>query len=200
MPQHLSQQYGRLKAIASQDLGGSAVARLVSEMALYARQMLGRAERVQLTSRVADKRYFGFGREPQSRPINEALYVDGEDVFNRLLRAFRSGFRSATGEDIVRSAYTTAYSVFATNDVYGVGRKASATFFEILIGHSGRGFIGAFLSCRRKRRETAGRGRLSRFAFLGSYRCFSRELQRSAAFITWTRPRRTWLLLTTSLG
>jgi hypothetical protein len=135
VPQHLSQQYGRLKAIASEDLGGSEVARLVSEMALYARQILGRADRIQLTSRVAGKRYFGFRREAQSRPINEGLYVDQEDVFNRLLRAFRRGFHSATAEDIVRSAYTTAYSVFAANDVYGVGRKASATFFEILIGH-----------------------------------------------------------------
>jgi len=135
VPQHLSQQYGRLKAIASEDLGGSAVARLVSEMALYARHILRRADRVQLTSRVAGKHYFGFKREAQCRPINEALYVDEEDAFNRLLRAFRSGFRSTTGEDIVRSAYTTAYSVFAANDVYGVGRKASATFFEILVGH-----------------------------------------------------------------
>jgi hypothetical protein len=104
-------------------------------MALYARQILGRADRIQLTSRVAGKRYFGFRREAQSRPINEALYVDEGDAFNRLLRGFRSGFRSATGDEIVRSAYTTAYSVFAANDVYGVGRKASATFFEILIGH-----------------------------------------------------------------
>jgi hypothetical protein len=135
VPQHLSQQYGRLKAIASEDLGGSAVARLASEMALYARRILRRADRVQLTSRVTGKRYFTFRREAQSRPINEALYVDEEDVFSRLLRAFRSGFRGATGEDIVRSAYTTAYSVFAANNVYGVGRKASATFFEILIGH-----------------------------------------------------------------
>jgi hypothetical protein len=135
VPQHLSQQYGRLKAVASQDLGGSAVARLVSEMALHARQILGRTDRVQLTSRVVGKHYFGFRGEAQSRPINQALYVDSEDVLNRLLRAFRSGFRSGTAEDIVRSAYTTAYSVFAANDVYGVGRKASATFFEILIGH-----------------------------------------------------------------
>jgi hypothetical protein len=135
MPQHLSQQYGRLKAIASEDLVGSAVARLVSKMALYARQILGRADRVQLNSRVTGKQYFAFRREAQSRPINVALYVDQEHVFNRLLPAFRSGFHSVTAEDIVRSAYTIAYSVFAANDVYGVGRKASATFFEILIGH-----------------------------------------------------------------
>jgi len=135
VPQHLSQQYQRLKAIASEDLRGTAVARLISEMALWSRQILQRAERVQLTSRVVGKRYYGFRGNGESRPINEALYVNDQREFSRLLRAFRNGFRAATGEDIVRSAYTIAYSVFAANDVSEVGRKASATFFEILIGH-----------------------------------------------------------------
>jgi len=71
----------------------------------------------------------------ESRPINEALYVNDQRELSRLLRAFRNGFRAATREDITRSAYTIAYSIFAANDVYEVGRKASATFFEILIGH-----------------------------------------------------------------
>lgn len=35
----------------------------------------------------------------------------------------------------MRATYTIAYSVFAANDVHKVGRKASATFFENLIGH-----------------------------------------------------------------
>ena len=135
MPEHLSQQYQRLKSIASEDLRGAAVARLISEMALWSRQILQRAERVQLTSRVVGKRYYGFRGKGESRPINEALYVNDQRELGRLLRAFRNGFRAATNEDIVRSAYTIAYSVFAANDVYGVGRKASATFFEILIGH-----------------------------------------------------------------
>ena len=135
MPQHLSQQYQRLKAIASEDLRGTAVARLISEMALWSRQILQRAERVQLTSRVVGKRYYGFRGNGESRPINEALYVNDQRELSRLLRAFRNGFRAATREDITRSAYTIAYSIFAANDVYEVGRKASATFFEILIGH-----------------------------------------------------------------
>jgi hypothetical protein len=63
------------------------------------------------------------------------LYVNDQRELSRLLRAFRNGFRAATREDITRSAYTIAYSIFAANDVYEVGRKASATFFEILIGH-----------------------------------------------------------------
>jgi hypothetical protein len=90
---------------------------------------------VQLTSRVAGKRYFGFRRDGQSRPINESLYVQDDKSFNRLLGIFGGGFRGASGKDIVRSTYTIAYSVFAAHDVYEVGRKASATFFEILIGH-----------------------------------------------------------------
>lgn len=111
------------------------MARLISQMALRARQMLLRAERLQLTSRVAGKQYFGFRRGGESRPINQALYVEREGDFSRLLRAFRSGFPGTADEAIVGSAYTIAYSVFAANDVYDVGRKASATFFEILIGH-----------------------------------------------------------------
>jgi hypothetical protein len=135
MPEHLAQQYNQLKVIASEDLGGTAVARLISEMAIYSRRMLDRAERVQLTSRVEGKRYFGFRRDGQSRPINESLYVQDDKSFNRLLESFKEGFGGATGKDIVRSTYTIAYSVFAAHDAYNVGRKASATFFEILIGH-----------------------------------------------------------------
>src|SRR5208282_5094725 len=107
----------RLKSIASEDLRGAAVARLISEMALWSRQILQQTERVQLTSRVMGKRYYGFRGNGESRPINEALYVNDEREVSRLLRAFRNGFRAAAGEDIVRSAYTIAYSVFAANDV-----------------------------------------------------------------------------------
>ena len=104
-------------------------------MALHARGLLQRTDRVQLTSRVTGKRYFGFSRDDQSRPVNVALYVEGGGELNRLLGAFRGGFQHTGGEDIVRSTYTIAYNVFAANDVYKVGRKASATFFEVLIGH-----------------------------------------------------------------
>lgn len=135
MPQHLGQQYERLKAIASADLRGTAVARLIPDMAVSSRQMLRRAERVELRSRVVGKRYFGFRSEGQSRPINKALYVEDQGELNQLLRTFRGGFRTARAEDIVRTTYTIAYSVFAANDAYEVGRKASATFFEILVGH-----------------------------------------------------------------
>lgn len=148
MPEHLDQQYQRLKAIATEDLRGVAVGRLISEMALRAREMLQRAERVGLTSRVTGKHYFGYRREGQSRPINQALYVEGEAEFNRLLRAFRGGFRSSAADTVVRSAYTIAYSVFAANDVYEVGRKASATFFEILVGHMVARAVGV---CPRKK-------------------------------------------------
>jgi len=135
VPQSLSQQYQQLKALAAADLRGTSVCNSICEMALKARQMLKRAKRVQLVSRVAGKRYFGFRKSAQSRPVNEALYSEDELEFGRLLKEFRSGFKTARGEQTVRSAYSICYSVFAANDVYEVGRKASATFFEILIGH-----------------------------------------------------------------
>jgi hypothetical protein len=97
--------------------------------------MLQEVERVRLKSHVAGKRYFGFRGNGQSRPVNESLYVEDDDEFDRLLRAFQRGFRGVPGDGVVRSTYTIASSIFAANDVHGVGRKASATFFEILIGH-----------------------------------------------------------------
>jgi len=103
-------------------------------MALHSRQILRRAERVPLSS-TTGKNYFSFRGEEQSRPVNMALYEDGAREFARLLRAFRSGFAGSTREDVVRTTYSVAYSVFAAHDVHDVGRKASATFFEILIGH-----------------------------------------------------------------
>ncbi len=135
MPQQLSEQYDRLKSIASEDLRGMAVSRQICDMALYARTILGRTERVRLTSMVEGKGYFGFRRDAQSRPVNQELYIENEREFDRLLRAFRGGFRNASQEEVVASTYSIAYSVFAANDAYGVGRKSSATFFEILIGH-----------------------------------------------------------------
>ncbi len=135
MPGQLSEQYKELKGLAAGDLAGGALARLIAEMALHAREMLQQVERVELNSRVAGKRYFSFRRNNQSRPVNQGLYVDDAGEFNRLLRAFRRGFRDSSHEDTVKSSYTIAYSVFVAHDVYDVGRKASATFFEILIGH-----------------------------------------------------------------
>ncbi len=135
MPEQLSKQYKELKGLAAEALSGGAVARLISEMAMHAREMLQQVERVELNSRVAAKSYFSFRRNNQSRPVNQGLYVDDAGEFNRLLRAFRRGFRDSSDEDTVKSSYTIAYSVFAAHDVYDVGRKASATFFEILIGH-----------------------------------------------------------------
>ncbi|MGI0134057.1 MAG: hypothetical protein ACREBW_03765 [Candidatus Micrarchaeaceae archaeon] len=135
MLENLNGQYRDLKSVASQELGGDAVCHLITEMALQARRMLTQTKRIQLASRVVAKRYFCFTGAESSRPINESIYVADEDEFNRLLRLFQEGFRGARPEQIVASTYTIAYGVLAANDVHAVGRKASATFFEILVGH-----------------------------------------------------------------
>ena len=103
-------------------------------MAGRARQILQRTERIRLNSQTG-KRYFSFRGHEQSRPVNVELYVDTAREFGRLVSAFRGGFEGCDPADIVRATYSIAYSVFAAHDVHEVGRKASATFFEILIGH-----------------------------------------------------------------
>lgn len=134
MPEELSRMYERLKRVCVPDLGATAVADLLGEMATRARQMLEVADRVQLSSRTG-KRFFSFREAKQSRPVNEDLFASRRGEFDGALRAFVRGFAGDSSQDIVRATYTIAYSVFAAHDVRDVGRKASATVFEILIGH-----------------------------------------------------------------
>ena len=134
MPEQLDQQYERLKAISVESLGAVSVANLIADMAVNARHMLRRVERLTLTS-ATGKNYFSFRDSEQSRPINTALYVDAQREYSRLISAFRDGLQQSDGDTITRATYSIAYSVFAAHDVNRVGRKASATFFEILIGH-----------------------------------------------------------------
>jgi hypothetical protein len=134
VPEDLKHQYEELKATSLEALGGIPTAELISGMASHSRQILRHTERIGLTSPTG-KNYFSFRGGEQSRPVNAALYEDSELEFTRLLGAFQSGFAGNTGEEIVRATYSIAFSVFGAHDVSRVGRKASATFFEILIGH-----------------------------------------------------------------
>lgn len=135
MPLILAQQYRDLKTLAAQSLGDVAVAALIGKMATRARQLLESCERMVLTSGVKGKSYFGFSGTVESRPINESLYIQDPVVFARLLDSFLAGLPDASNEEISRIAYTLSSCVLAAHDVNEVGRKASATFFEILIGH-----------------------------------------------------------------
>lgn len=134
MPQQLSRQYEQLKEVSVEALGQADVANLIANMALRARQILRRAERVELNS-VTGKTYFSFRGAAQSRPVNVALYENNERDFADMLRSFREGLPNDDVEAATRTTYSIAYSVFSAHDVHEVGRKASATFFEILIGH-----------------------------------------------------------------
>lgn len=131
----LSQEYRKLKRLANPVLGELTVTTQITAMASLARQLLTACERVQLTSGVKNKTYFGFLGSLHSRPINEALYIQDPLEFESLLEAFRTGLLGMRSEQLTRITYTIASSIFAAHDVSGVGRKASATFFEILIGN-----------------------------------------------------------------
>ncbi|MEX2301730.1 MAG: hypothetical protein WD733_12380 [Bryobacterales bacterium] len=135
MSEHLKRQYARLKKIAPKELGGSAVADLIREMVLHARNMLAGYELIHFTSLVPDKRYIGYRATTESRPINTDLYIQEAGEFTRLIEAFLHGMPEASAYEITKITYSIALSIFAAHDVNQVGRKASATFFEILIGH-----------------------------------------------------------------
>ncbi len=104
-------------------------------MEAHAREILAKCELVNLTSKVAGKSYFGFRGKAESRPVNIGLYVHDPSEFSEMIESFLTGMPGAKTEEITRTAYTMAISVFAAHDVNEIGRKASATFFEILIGH-----------------------------------------------------------------
>jgi hypothetical protein len=135
LPAHLKRQYQRLKKVAAKDLGSEEVAKLIAEIVTHARDLLAACEMVDLTSRVAGKSYFGFRGKADSRPVNVDLYVHDPLEFRYLAESFLAGTPQAAPEEITKTAYTMAISVFAAHDVNEVGRKTSATFFEVLIGH-----------------------------------------------------------------
>ncbi|MGH9688118.1 MAG: hypothetical protein ACRD5K_13620 [Candidatus Acidiferrales bacterium] len=134
MHEELNRQYRRLKIVSAGNLGSPEVASLIAGMATRAREILQHTEHVALNS-ATGKRYFSFRGEKQSRPINESLYEDNERDFSSLLDVFVAGLPREERDAAVRATYSVAFSVFAAHDVHDVGRKASATFFEILIGH-----------------------------------------------------------------
>jgi hypothetical protein len=134
VPAELNRLYEQLKATPVESLGAATVARVITDMALRARHILQRTERVPLNS-ATGKNYFSFRGMVQSRPVNVALYEENDRQFARLLRVFGKGMPPGEVDAITRTTYTIAFSVFAAHDVNEVGRKASATFFEILIGH-----------------------------------------------------------------
>jgi hypothetical protein len=131
----LISRYRQLKVAANRDLGHHSIATTIAELALHARGLLASIDHGALASRVAGKQYFNYRGEHQSRPVNQDLFELDDGTFRHQTDRFISGMTSESPDTIVRIAYTLAYSVFVTNDVFGIGRKASATYFEILSGH-----------------------------------------------------------------
>jgi hypothetical protein len=142
MSELLNQQYVELKLLATRELGGRSVAGLICDMAAHSHELLDRCERVKFTSKVAGKQYFGFRGVAESRPINDSLYINDPNEFKQSIGTFLLGLSDEPPDSIVRIVYTIACNVLAAHDVIRVGRKASATFFEILIGHIVAGVVG----------------------------------------------------------
>lgn len=137
MGESLPQKYAILKKQAKQSILDSQIAVLLSEMAIESWRFLNNeCQRVEMASGVPGKTYFGFRLDYPSRPINRDLFIATEADLLRLLDPLASQrLPGLDGSNADRAMYTAAISVCAANDVNKVGRKASATFFEVFVGH-----------------------------------------------------------------
>lgn len=131
----LAGRYIALKRAAS-DLKSREVGRILLDMATEGSALLwDHSTAVDMTSYVAGKAYIAFQHQGRmSRPVNAGLYIQDRAAL-ALAKQFIESPAGLTAQEATNAAYTIALSVLAANDVLEIGRKASATFFEILIGH-----------------------------------------------------------------
>jgi hypothetical protein len=130
----LERQYIALKTAAASGLGSSSVSELLVSMVSHASSLVSASRRLELSS-ANGKWYIGFEGTHSSRPVNAELFAISPRDLDEQIELFRTGFSGVDSSRITRAVYTMAMMVFVANDIFEVGRKASATYFEILIGH-----------------------------------------------------------------
>jgi hypothetical protein len=148
-------KYYALKQASKQGLDTDVVANHLVDIVGASATLLGReCSQVALTSMVAGKKYFSYGRGARlSRPINEALFIADPAERSELLEALRvnGGLQRLGVGQSNRALYTAAMAFCAAIDLLGIGnKKTPGTYFEILIGHL---FAVAFGRNPRKRVE-----------------------------------------------
>ncbi len=136
MPETRAAAYKRLKRLAAADLKSVVVGQTLFAMAEEGWGFLWKnCKPLRMTSHVPGKEYLAFAYEGRvSRPINSRLYLHSSLALP-LAEQFIKSPTGLSSKKATRAAYTVALSVLAANDVLEVGRKASATFFEVLVGH-----------------------------------------------------------------
>ena len=142
-PPLLESGYRHLKRIGAKDLKGEEVASTLQAMATEGwSQLWTKCLLIEQTSLVPGKSYVAFSLgEKVSRPVNSVLFVRDPAALQLAEQFIRSPL-TLNATEATRAVYTIARSVIAANDVFEVGRKASATFYEILIGHMVAAAIG----------------------------------------------------------
>ena len=135
----LPELYGRLKALAKEDLASEAVTDLLVLISKKGHDfLLSEGETVALESRVPEKRYISYrygGR--LSRPINQDLFLfDPKELEDHLAVFAKAEWAHLGSHEATRTLYTLAMIFCAANDTTKTGdKKTPATYFEFLIGH-----------------------------------------------------------------
>ncbi|MGH7451515.1 MAG: hypothetical protein ACRENG_09240, partial [bacterium] len=133
----LTEGYELLKKKASKDAKSSEVAALITKFTTDALTFLSSCRRVELTSRVADKKYFSFNiprTDKLSRSVNQSLFSsDSAKYANHFLNGTLNQLTFAERYHLL---YTLAISYCCAADLLKEGdQKTPATFFECLIAH-----------------------------------------------------------------
>uniref|UniRef100_A0A9E8CTE8 Uncharacterized protein n=1 Tax=Bosea sp. NBC_00436 TaxID=2969620 RepID=A0A9E8CTE8_9HYPH len=128
----------KLDSAAPNDLMGDETSKRLLNLVVASRSYLATTNKISLSSKISGKGYFMFedaGRRKDSRPVNEALYVDDLDsaTLKKLMDCDVAGM---TSEEITKYVYTCAIAYCCSADLLKTSdQKTPGTFFEVLIGH-----------------------------------------------------------------
>lgn len=130
--------YHRLKGAIQTAYDSTDASDILRDICRTSVTFLAPLERRKMTSLVAGKEYFCFGRNGRrSRPINQDLYVADCDLVAAFLDSLATdGLGGLSATEITRACYALAISFCAVIDLTNPGdQKTPGTFFEYMIGH-----------------------------------------------------------------
>jgi hypothetical protein len=138
-PRDKTEELYRLVQKLRGDLKHEAVGEALTSLYETCLEVLATFERVDLTTRLAGKKYFAFESSAGkiSRAVNKANYHPRVKEWTKLLAALKKQDFSGLDEDrITKTIYSVAISFCAVIDLTrSRDQKTPGTFFEYLIGH-----------------------------------------------------------------
>jgi len=105
---------------------------------------LSKTERINLLSKITDKKYFAFEREGKiSRAVNQSLFKDDDGSITRFFKIMKEKeYDKLSARELTKAFYTIAQNFCCAIDLIKTGdQKTPGTYFEYLIGHTFSRFL-----------------------------------------------------------